>query len=165
LDLVELVAIGGLKTLGFSLPKIRAIVTNCQELLEVPRPLVSLRFKTDGREIFVARHGQLIEVLGKKGRQAWNDVLEPFLKSLEYERELALACRWWPLGKGSPIVVDPYYGYGFPVIHASGVRTEIVLERFQAGDLEHQIAEDFNLDPLEVERALQFELTRLSRAA
>jgi uncharacterized protein (DUF433 family) len=40
------------------------------------------------------------------------------------------------------------------------VRTEIVLERFQSGDLEDEIARDFGITPLEVQRALQFELQR-----
>jgi uncharacterized protein (DUF433 family) len=44
------------------------------------------------------------------------------------------------------------------VVADSGVRTEIILERFEAGDLHDQIAADFNLDPIEVERALQFEM-------
>mgnify|MGYP003947620521 CR=1 FL=1 len=57
-------------------------------------------------------------------------------------------------------MVDPDYGFGYPVIADSGVRTEIILERFKAGDLEKQIAEDFNVDPIDVERALQFELNR-----
>jgi len=164
-DLVELVAIGGLKNMGFSLLRIRRIVANCQELMGVARPLASLRFQTDAREIFVHKDGQLIEVLGKRGRQAWYEVLEPFLQTLDYERKLALACRWWPLGKDIPIVVDPNYGYGFPVIRNSGVRTEIILERFQAGELEEQIAEDFNVDRIDVERALQFELSRVRPAA
>jgi len=56
--------------------------------------------------------------------------------------------------------LDPDYAFGFPVIRNSGVRTEIILERFQAGDLHDQIAQDFNVDPIEVERALQFELSR-----
>jgi len=56
--------------------------------------------------------------------------------------------------------MDPEYAYGLPVIVNSGVRTEIVLERFQAGDLDEQIAADFNISPLEVQRALQFEVKR-----
>jgi uncharacterized protein (DUF433 family) len=160
LDLVELVAIGGLKDLGFSLRKIRIIVANCQEQLRVSHPLASLAFKTDGRDIFVSRGGRLVDVLRRKGAQAWEEVLDPFLQTLDYQDEFAR--RWWPLGKDKPILVDPDFGFGLPVIAGSGVRTEIILERFQAGDLPEQIAEDFNLTPVQVERALQFEVTRLA---
>lgn len=157
-DLVEIVAIGGLKGLGFSLQEIREFVRNCQAFLGVDRPLTKLKFKTDGREFYVDRGQTLLEVGRRKRSQAWNEVLEPFLQSLDYADEVA--ARWWPLGKSNPIVVDPDYAYGFPVLAGSGVRTEIILERFQARDLDDQIAADFNIDPVDVQRALQYELQR-----
>ncbi|MGI8552529.1 MAG: DUF433 domain-containing protein [Dehalococcoidia bacterium] len=158
LDLIELAAIGGLREIGFSLGMIRALVSNCRELLQIPHPLVSLRFKTDGRDIFVTRHDVLLDVLRRKGAQAWSEVFEPLLETLDYQD--AVARRLWPLGKDKPIVVDPDYGFGLPIIQGSGIRTEIILERFQAGDLPAQIAEDFNVAVLDVERALQFEVSR-----
>jgi uncharacterized protein (DUF433 family) len=157
-DLIEIVAIGKLKEHGFPLRQIRQIVGTCKSFFQVERPLVTLRFKTGGREIFVSSGGDLTEVGRIKGMRAWNEVLEPFLKDLDYVDEIV--SRWWPLGKGNLVVVDPDYGYGLPVIVDSGVRTEIILERFQAGDLEDQIAKDFNIRRIEVERALQFELNR-----
>ena len=160
LDLVEVAAIAGLRGEGFSLGQIRSIAKNCQEVLGVERPLASLKFKTGGRDIFVDVGEQLIEVGRHKRQLAWNDVLQPFLANLDYSSEIGFAMRWWPHGRSVPIVVDPAFGFGFPVIQGSGVRTEIILERFRAGDLHDQIAADFSLDPVEVERALQFELKR-----
>lgn len=159
-DLIEIVAIGKLKERGFSLRQIRQIVKNCQRFFEVDRPLPTLKFKTGGREIFVTGGYDLTEVGRRRGLRAWNEVLEPFLEDLDHDAEIELANRWWPLGRSNQIVVDPDYGYGFPVIVRSGVRTEIILERFQAGDLEDQISKDFNIKRIEVERALQFELNR-----
>ncbi len=158
-ELVEVGAIGRLKEAGFSLRMIREIVHNCQEILGVPRPLATLRFKTDGREVFVDRGDTLLGVGRKKRMQAWNEVLEPFLQELEYGAH-RMAARWWPLGRSTPIVIDPEYGFGFPVVAQSGVRTEIILERFRAGDLSEQISADFNIKPVQVEQALQFELQR-----
>jgi uncharacterized protein (DUF433 family) len=131
-------------------------VKECQEQLGVPRPLTTLKFKIDGREIFVNQGDTLLGLGKRKGQRAWDEMLGPFLEELDYAG--AFASRWWPLGKDKPIMVDPDYGYGLPVVARSGVRTEIILERFRAGDLEAQIVEDFNLDRIEVGRALQFEL-------
>ena len=158
LDVVEIVAIGGLKDAGFSLRAIRQIVRNCQEILGVQRPLTTLKFKIGGREVFVDRGDVLVEVGRHKRMQAWNEVLAPFLGGLDYTN--GIASRWWPLGREVPIVVDPNYGHGLPVVEGAGVRTEIIRERAEAGDLIQQIASDFNLDCTEVERALQFELKR-----
>lgn len=160
LELVEVAAIAGLREHGFSLGQIRAVAKNCQEILGVDRPLASLRFKTAGHAIFVDFGSRLMEVGKKKRQLAWSDVLEPFLANVDYSQEIGWATRWWPQGRASPVVIDPAYGFGLPVVEGSGVRTEIILERFRAGDLHQQIAEDFSLDPLEVERALQFELKR-----
>lgn len=161
-DLVEIVAIGRLKRIGFSLPRIRAIVEICQEQLGEEHPLATLKFKTDGRDIFVSLGGTLLDASHRrrKGMQAWDEVLGPYLETLDYGHDIAR--RWWPLGRGTPVVVDPDYGFGFPVIAGSGIRTEIILERFRAGDLHSVIAEDFNITPAEVERALQFEAKRLA---
>ena len=158
-DLVEIAAIGRLKEVGFSLRMIREIVRNCQEILGVQRPLTTLRFKTGGHEVFVDRGDVLLEVGRKKRMQAWNEVLKPFLQELDYDAN-QLVARWWPLGRSTPVVIDPQYGFGFPVVAKSGVRTEIILERFRAGDLKEQISADFNIEQVHVERALQFELQR-----
>jgi uncharacterized protein (DUF433 family) len=40
-----------------------------------------------------------------------------------------------------------YYGFGLPVVSGSGVRTEIVAERFRAGDAKEEVAYDFGLEP------------------
>lgn len=163
LDLVEIVAIGGLKTLGFTLIDIRKIVDACQDLFQVERPLTTLELKIGGREVFVhAGEDQLIEVLKGRGRRVWSEVLEPFLQTLDHENQVAR--RWWPMGKAVPVLIDPSLAFGLPVIADTGVRTEIIFERFQVGELTSEIADDFNLTPDKVERAVQFEVSRLKAA-
>ena len=157
IELVELVAIGKLKEFDFSLRQIRQIVRNCEEMLSVTHPLASLRFKIGGHDIFVERDGQLVEVGQRRRLRAWVDVLAPFVRDLDYEEQLGFAVRWWPLGRSESVVLDPDYGFGMPVVAKSGVRTEILFERFRAGDLPAQVASDFGLSEHEVERALQFE--------
>jgi uncharacterized protein (DUF433 family) len=158
LDLVEVAAIGGLKEIGFSLPQIRNIVVHCQQLLNVPRPLTSLRFKTDGREMFVDRGDTLLEVGRRKGQEAWTDVLQPFLQNLDYNERVVR--RWWPFGHDGGVFLDPDYAFGLPVIAGSGVRTEIILEQFRANESVASIARDFNVTTTQVEQALRFEVQR-----
>lgn len=158
LDLVEIVAISQLKNRGFSLKSIRQIVSNCQVILKVERPLATLKFKIGGKEVFVDSGSNLVEVGRRKGEQAWKEILEPFLENLDYTE--GLASRWWPLGKEKPVVIDPNYGFGFAVIGRTGVRTETILERFRAGEKTNEIAENFRLQPADVEEALRFELLR-----
>jgi uncharacterized protein (DUF433 family) len=156
-DLVGIKAIAGLKRLGFSTQAIRKVVTYCQDQLQFDYPLATETFKADRRRIYMqAGDGRLLEVLGgQRGAQAWDAILDPFLDKLDYENELAR--RWWPLGKDEPVVVDPAYGFGAPVIVGSGVRTELVAERAEVGDKPEVIAYDFNLTPEQIQSALRLE--------
>lgn len=156
-DLISIKAIDGLRKRGFGARKIRDVVRYCQDELGVDYPFVTLRFKTGRREIYMhAGDGRLLEVLGgQQGAQAWDQILDPFLKDLDYHNDFAH--RWWPLGKDELVMVDPGYGFGLPVIVGSGLRTELVAERRDAGDPPQVIAYDFGLTPEQVESALRLE--------
>lgn len=157
-DLVELVAIGELKDHGFTLPEIRRIVQNCRDLFGERSPLSTETFKVGGRDVFVRRDSVLHDVLHRRGAIAWDEILAPFLDTLDYRDTFAY--RWWPLGRAKPVVVDPAFGFGLPVIAGSGIRTEIIRERVEVGESYEQIARDFNVEIAEIEAAVQFELQR-----
>lgn len=155
-DLVEVAAIHGLRGLGFSLVQIRQIVGSCQELFSSDRPLLSHRFRADGRDAFVqGDDGLLVSVLRGKRRTAWDDVLDPFLATVDYQD--GWAHRWWPQGRSKQVVIDPDFGYGLPVVAGTGVRTEILVERSEVGETLDQMAADFGIPVESVRDALQFE--------
>lgn len=157
-DLVEVAAIRGLLDIGLPLPRIREIVENCRDLFQSERPLLSHRFRADGRDAFVqldGTGGELVSVLRGKGAIAWDEVLGPFLKTVEYEDEWVH--RWWPAGRRTGVVVDPRFGYGLPVVAETGVRTEIIRERVEAGDSPERIGRDFGVPRRALEDALAFE--------
>lgn len=156
IDLMEVVMIGGLRRSGFSVPMIKKINSFCQVHLHLTRPLVTETFKVDGKEAFIiASQTELINVSTNAGMMAWNEVLDPFLESVDFEEQLIQ--RWWPRGRSEPVVLDSDYGFGLPVVYGTGVRTEIVAERYKAGDEEDMIAYDFSLEFEEVEAALRYE--------
>jgi uncharacterized protein (DUF433 family) len=157
LDLVSIKAIDGLRKLNFSTRAIRQVIEYCQEALEMDYPLATRTFKVDRNRIYLeAGEGRLLEVLGgHRGAQAWDEILDPFLDTLDYQNDLAR--RWWPLGKDELVVVDPAHGFGSPVIVGSGLRTELVAERREVGDPPEVIAYDFSLTPEQVESALKLE--------
>jgi len=155
-DLIEVAAIHGLRELGFSLPQIRDIVDSCQQIFESDRPLLSHRFKVDGRDAFVqGDDGVLVSVLRGKRRTAWDDVLDRFLASVDYRD--GWAHRWWPEGRARKVVIDPDFGFGLPVVAGTGVRTEILVERTEVGESVDEIAADFGVSPDAVRDAIQFE--------
>lgn len=156
-DLSTIKAIDSLREIGLSTRKIREAIRYCQDELQMNYPFATQKFKFDKHSIYVsAGEGYLWEVLGgQQGAWAWDAILDPFLDSLDYQNDLAW--RWWPLGRDEPIFVDPEYGFGSPVIFGSGLRTELVAERRDAGDPPNIIAYDFSLTPKQIESALRME--------
>ena len=158
-DLMEVATIGKLIKRGFSLKRIRRINAAAHLYLKTPRPLVTETFKVTGRDIFVDDgFGILVNVGHEAGMQAWDEVLNPFLDTVEYEG--AIVRRWWPLGKDVAVLVDPDYGFGLPVVDGVGVRTEIIAERHRAGDSTDEIAYDFDVTPKQIKDALQWEMPK-----
>jgi len=56
-----------------------------------------------------------------------------------------------------PIVIDPTVRFGAPVLNGTGVPTEIVFERFQAGETVALLAEDYDIAPDLIQEAIRFE--------
>jgi uncharacterized protein (DUF433 family) len=158
-DLMEVATIDKLRKKGFSFRQIRKINATAHFYLQTPRPLVTETFKDKGRDIFVdAGFGILVNVGYEAGMQAWDEVLDPFLDTVEYEDKIVR--RWWPLGKDVSVLVDPDYGFGLPVVEGIGVRTEIIAERYRAGDTTDEIAYDFDVTPKQIDDALRWEMPK-----
>lgn len=158
-DLMEVAAINELRKEGFSFKRVRQINAYCRVYLHEPRPLVTQKFKVAGQDIFLdADFSVLLDVGREAGMLAWREVLEPFLKDVDYENDLAR--RYWPLGRQRMVIVDPDYGFGLPVVEGNGVRTEIIAERHRAGDSTDQISYDFDVTPRQIEDALQWEMPK-----
>jgi hypothetical protein len=78
--------------------------------------------------------------------------------ALEYS-EFDELIRWWPLGKGQRVVIDPRRSSGRPIV-LEGVQTNILASSFHsAGDVRavaswYEVSEPSVSDALEFERSL-----------
>jgi uncharacterized protein (DUF433 family) len=107
-------------------------------------------------------HGKQIEML---------KMVRIYLKRIE--REDHQIARFYPFA-GEPrmegpaveeqprfVSVDPFVSFGRPVVAGTNVRTEIIAERFFAGDSVDELARDFRLDKTRIEAAVRYERPRL----
>lgn len=62
---------------------------------------------------------------------------------------------------GSPrlIVIDPRIRFGRPTVARTGTPTDVLFERYRAGDSVAALAEDYDLTTDEVEEAIRYEVT------
>lgn len=156
-NVIEIAAVAALRRAGLSMQRIRTDVEFARRELKIERPLLSERFRTDGQELFLrdsATHPHWTN-LSRSGQVAWS-YLEQVLREVDYAEDL-LARRWWPAGRDEGVVVDPLVNFGRPVIAVVGVRTETLLDRWVAGVTLEELAEEYQVTPAAVERAVRFE--------
>ena len=155
-DLVEIAAVAAARKAGVSMQKIRQATEFLESELGIARPLLSARFLTDGRELFLrdAATSPHFTALNRVGQIAWSEI-ESVLREVDYDG--AVAARWWPTGRAAGIVIDPLVNFGRPILATLGVRTETLVDRFVAGVDLDDLAEEYGTSPTAVQEAVRFE--------
>lgn len=79
-----------------------------------------------------------------------------FMEKVEFSEEAPRrALRIRPMGKDSPVVIDPEFSFGSPTVR--GIRTEVIAELVEAGEDIDEVAEDFSLSAAEARSAVAYE--------
>ena len=84
---------------------------------------------------------------------AWESVIGR-LNEFEYENG-GIVLKWHVAGMASPIIIDPRISFGAPAV--KGTPTWVIAGRWQAGEMDSDIAEDFSITKEDVREALRFE--------
>ncbi|WP_155255592.1 DUF433 domain-containing protein [Bradyrhizobium elkanii] len=158
LQLIEVAVVAAFRKAKIPLGEIRAAREYVKRSLGSAHPFAEYQFKRYGKSLFT----ELDEDKGRRklvkanqaGQLAWKEIVGPLLKEFEYEHE-GVAIRWHVAGPSSPVIIDPRLSFGTPVV--KGVPTWIVKGRFDAGESDSVIAEDFGIDVPSVREALKFE--------
>jgi uncharacterized protein (DUF433 family) len=91
------------------------------------------------------------------------DALASSLRRVDWDRQ-GLAVRLFPLvraaGTEQPrtIVIDPERGFGRPTLAGKGVRVDIVVERYRAGETIEELARDYGVSVELIDDAVRCEL-------
>lgn len=131
--------------------------------LHAERPLIARQFLTNGVDLFLEHAGALLNA-SQEGQQALRGGFEQALDRIEWSRDGAVL-RLFPFTRSSTllagqpkvVVVDPRIAFGRPALVRAGVTTEVIEDRFVAGDSPDEMAEDYGVDPKAIWEALRFE--------
>ena len=155
--LIELFTVAELRSLGVSMPTLRAARVELACRRDVAHPFACRGLLTDGRRLLQELgDGALLE-LGTKGQTAFAEVLLPFCRKLDFGRASELAERYFPLGRESGIVVDPRIAFGRPSVLGTGIATETIAALMRGGELPGDVAAAFSIDQSLVNAAWEFE--------
>lgn len=143
-------------------PKVRSALQYLAHHFPSQHPLADQSFATDGLHLFVEKFGQLIAI-SNEGQLNMRHMLEAHLRRIE--RDISgLAVKLYLFTRQdesvtSPrvVVVDPRIAFGRPVLVGTRIPTEIIYQRFEAGESIVQLADDYGRTSSEIEEALRCE--------
>jgi uncharacterized protein (DUF433 family) len=145
------------------LPAIREALDFSATQLGAERPLLDLRFKRSGRDLFID-YDSLLLVATRSGQLAWPEAVDSLFASLDYDEKEQAAYRWWPLGRARPVLLDTRVNGGRPTTAKTGVRTISIASRLREGWSPADVLDDTAATLPEIAAAAEIEGVRLAAA-
>lgn len=158
LDLIDLFVFGNLRENGVPLQTLRKVYARLQRDTEQKHPFALSRLATDGTEVFLRvadaeGKDQLVEVLTRQ--MVFPEIIEPFLKRLDYDPATQLARRW-RIADG--VLLNPALSLGKPIVDGVFVKTDILAAAYHANSRNADaVARWYNVGPDDVMTAVRFE--------
>jgi len=141
---------------------IQYLARHAQGAMDKRHPLISRDLETDGLDLFIERYGKLIN-LGKSGQTAMMQVIAGALRRVDRDPS-GVPIKLYPFtrnaGDETPamVVIDPMISAGRPVIAGTGLVTQLIAERYKAGESINDLAHDYERGTGEIEEAIRCEL-------
>lgn len=155
--LIELFTIGQLRSHGLSWPTLRRARAELMRRFQTLHPFALEGLLIDGRKLLKELGDETLLELGSGGQTAFEKVIAPFCQRLDFDSTTKLASKFYPNGPESDVVIDPHHAFGRPVIIGTNVTTEALACLIRGGEKIEDVAEDFRLEPAQVEAAWEFE--------
>jgi len=125
-----------------------------------PHPLASRVLLTEDIDLFARNLGEVGNHFGPP-KQDLIDVISAYRKRIEWEDNEPVVLFPFPTANAldgrKSVMIDPRISFGRLVISGTGIVTEIVVERFRAGESIDDLAKDYRRDRLEIEDVLRVE--------
>jgi uncharacterized protein (DUF433 family) len=141
-----------LRSLGLRMSEIREAAAAVRDAFGTSYGLVSKRIATDGVDIFV-EHGFGDLRRARDGQAPIQQVVADYLRYLSWDADddfpSSLRLRQYP--DSVPVVIDPRFGRGLPVIAANRVPVKAVTDLWEAGETVEDIAYEFDMTPEQVD--------------
>lgn len=128
--------------------------------------LASEKFYHDTEHLLVKVEDRLVS-LSERGQNVSETVLQQYLHRIDYAKD-GFAARLHPFFYTSTgqiheprhIVIDPRVAFGKPCLERLGVKTEVIAERFFAGEPIEELAADYGAEPEEIQEAIRWSARR-----
>ena len=163
INLIEISVLAAVRRIhNVPLPKVREAVGYLREHFPSPHPLADHKFQTKGVDLLVEKFGEIVNIT-KGGQIEMKHLIDTYLRGVERNTQgvpikLHLPARGPDANRPGEVVIDPRRGFGRPVLDRVGVRTEVVVQRFRAGEAINSLAQDYALAEAVIEDIIRSEL-------
>lgn len=157
----EAFVLAAFRRAGVPLQRIRPAVDILRERIGSDHALASRNLYTDGAEVlyrYAADHDDpaLLELtVVRTGQRQFSELVRAYLQRITYGADDYAESVRLPAFGPVDVVVDPRRAFGQPFLARGGARVEDVVDRFYAGDSIAAIADDFAIEPADIEAVLR----------
>ncbi len=149
-----------------NMPSIRQAIDYLVRIADNPmdrcHPLISRALETDGLDLFIKQYGQIINI-SKSGQIAMREIISGALRRIDRD-PAGIPIKLFPYTRSalpdSParVIIDPTISAGRPVLAGTGLATELIAERYKAGESISDLATDYERTEEDIEEAIRCEL-------
>lgn len=153
IGLAEAIFLASLKRAGVPIRGIRPALDLVREKIGVEHALASRRLWVVGAQLLLEvsdksgldPHTRSSLIVLKNGQYVFREVVEQYLKRVEYADDGYAARVSLPGYEVANIIADPNINFGQPYFASSGAPVNAVLSRLRAGEAPQDVADDFDL--------------------
>ena len=167
LNLTELHVLAAIRrTHEVKMPSIRRAIQylagHAQRAIDRRHPLISRELETDGLDLFIEQYGDLINI-SRDGQTAMREIMSAALRRIDRD-PAGVPIKLYPFTRSAidetptMVVIDPRLSAGRPVIAGTGLATQLIAERYKAGESISELARDYERGNEEIEEAIRCEL-------
>ncbi|MFE8014437.1 DUF433 domain-containing protein [Streptomyces antibioticus] len=146
IGVAEAYVLRSLRSMGLRMSEIREAAAAVRDAFDTPYGLVSRGIATDG-----------VSLLVEHGWAPASRALSDHLRRLTWEPgdnfPSSLRLRQYP--DSLPVVIDPRFGHGLPVVAANRVPVRAITDLWEAGESVEDIAYDYDMTPEQVDALCQ----------
>lgn len=143
---IEAYVLRSLRDLGLSKKKIRDAAAAIRREFKTSYGLATRRIATDGIDIFVS-YADDKPVRAHDGQTPIRDIIDEHLRYITWNEAdgspMTLTLQQYP--DVAPVVIDPRFGWGAPVITTNNVQVDMVVKLWRTGESLDAVAEEYGL--------------------
>ncbi|WP_026422465.1 DUF433 domain-containing protein [Actinokineospora inagensis] len=149
---VEAYVLRSLRDLGLSMAKIRQAAAEIRKTFDTPFALATKKITTDGVDIFVHYAGDELARIGDN-QQPIRQIIDEYLHYIEWDQadDFAGSLRLRQYPDAAPVILDPRFGHGVPVLKSSKVPVDSIVDLWLAGESFSAVAYEYDLADDQVE--------------